>query len=124
MMDGRIQAIKTGLMRAGLANRCALMSYSAKFASGLYGPFRCVNTLPNGRTLLISKGGGRKCTVVRKPKMLPASTQRPWSCTTSNCKCLMGVFADDRVETLTRERISSWSSHPCRTSTSSPTARW
>jgi porphobilinogen synthase len=40
MMDGRIKAIKTGLMRAGLANRCALMSYSAKFASGLYGPFR------------------------------------------------------------------------------------
>jgi porphobilinogen synthase len=39
-MDGRIKAIKTGLMRAGLANRCALMSYSAKFASGLYGPFR------------------------------------------------------------------------------------
>ena len=42
MMDGRIKAIKTGLMRAGLANRCALMSYSAKFASGLYGPFRWV----------------------------------------------------------------------------------
>ena len=40
MMDGRIRAIKAGLMHAGLANRCALMSYSAKFASGLYGPFR------------------------------------------------------------------------------------
>lgn len=40
MMDGRIRAIKLGLMHAGLANRCALMSYSAKFASGLYGPFR------------------------------------------------------------------------------------
>jgi porphobilinogen synthase len=40
MMDGRIKAIKQGLMHAGLANRCALMSYSAKFASGLYGPFR------------------------------------------------------------------------------------
>ncbi|ORY32820.1 putative porphobilinogen synthase [Naematelia encephala] len=40
MMDGRIRAIKMGLMHAGLANRCALMSYSAKFASGLYGPFR------------------------------------------------------------------------------------
>ena len=45
MMDGRIKAIKTGLMRAGLANRCALMSYSAKFASGLYGPFRRVCNL-------------------------------------------------------------------------------
>jgi porphobilinogen synthase len=40
MMDGRIKAIKLGLMHAGLANRCTLMSYSAKFASGLYGPFR------------------------------------------------------------------------------------
>lgn len=40
MMDGRIRSIKLGLMHAGLANRCTLMSYSAKFASGLYGPFR------------------------------------------------------------------------------------
>lgn len=42
MMDGRIRAIKAGLMHVGLANRCALMSYAAKFASGLYGPFRWV----------------------------------------------------------------------------------
>lgn len=40
MMDGRIKAIKLGLMEAGLANKCTLMSYSAKFASSLYGPFR------------------------------------------------------------------------------------
>ncbi|KAG8863289.1 Aminolevulinate dehydratase [Tulasnella sp. 330] len=40
MMDGRIRAIKIGLMEAGLANKCTLMSYSAKFASSLYGPFR------------------------------------------------------------------------------------
>jgi porphobilinogen synthase len=40
MMDGRIKAIKRGLMDNGLANRCTLMSYSAKFASSLYGPFR------------------------------------------------------------------------------------
>lgn len=40
MMDGRIRTIKRALMDAGLSNRCALMSYSAKFASGLYGPFR------------------------------------------------------------------------------------
>ncbi|WVQ67530.1 uncharacterized protein L199_005730 [Kwoniella botswanensis] len=64
MMDGRIRAIKLGLMHAGLANRCALMSYSAKFASGLYGPFRdaagsapsfgnrkCYQLPPNGRSL-------------------------------------------------------------------------
>ena len=45
MMDGRIYAIKRRLMNAGYANRCTLMSYSAKFASALYGPFRCVHTL-------------------------------------------------------------------------------
>jgi porphobilinogen synthase len=41
MMDGRIKAIKRKLIDNGLGNRCLLMSYSAKFASGLYGPFRC-----------------------------------------------------------------------------------
>ncbi|KAG6378284.1 hypothetical protein JVT61DRAFT_13999 [Boletus reticuloceps] len=40
MMDGRIRAIKRSLVDAGFGNRCTLMSYSAKFASGLYGPFR------------------------------------------------------------------------------------
>ena len=40
MMDGRIKAIKRGLIDAGYGNRCTLMSYSAKFASSLYGPFR------------------------------------------------------------------------------------
>jgi len=40
MMDGRIKAIKQALLDAGLGNKCTLMSYSAKFASGLYGPFR------------------------------------------------------------------------------------
>jgi porphobilinogen synthase len=40
MMDGRIQFIKRALMDANLGNRCTLMSYSAKFASSLYGPFR------------------------------------------------------------------------------------
>jgi len=40
MMDGRIKAIKRGLMDAGFGNKCTLMSYSAKFASSLYGPFR------------------------------------------------------------------------------------
>jgi delta-aminolevulinic acid dehydratase/porphobilinogen synthase len=45
MMDGRVRAIKRGLMDAGLANKCTLMSYSAKFASSLYGPFRCVGLI-------------------------------------------------------------------------------
>ena len=40
MMDGRIKAIKRGLIDAGLGNKCTLMSYSAKFASSLYGPCR------------------------------------------------------------------------------------
>lgn len=43
MMDGRIKAIKRGLIDAGYGNKCTLMSYSAKFASALYGPFRCVS---------------------------------------------------------------------------------
>ena len=40
MMDGRIRAIKRALIDNGLGNKCTLMSYSAKFASALYGPFR------------------------------------------------------------------------------------
>ena len=48
MMDGRVGAIKQALVAAGLGNRCTLMAYSAKFASGLYGPFRCVITEPLG----------------------------------------------------------------------------
>jgi porphobilinogen synthase len=40
MMDGRILSIKRKLMDAGFGNKVTLMSYSAKFASGLYGPFR------------------------------------------------------------------------------------
>jgi porphobilinogen synthase len=44
MMDGRIKAIKRQLIDNGLGNRCLLMSYSAKFASGLYGPFRCASS--------------------------------------------------------------------------------
>ena len=40
MMDGRIRAIKQGLIDANLAGKTTLMAYSAKFASSLYGPFR------------------------------------------------------------------------------------
>ena len=39
MMDGRIAAIRTGLDEAGL-ERTLVMSYSAKFHSRFYGPFR------------------------------------------------------------------------------------
>lgn len=40
MMDGRVHAMKTALAEAGYGNRVSLMSYSCKFASGFYGPFR------------------------------------------------------------------------------------
>ncbi len=40
MNDGRIRAIKFKLMKANLAHRVMLMSYAAKFAGCLYGPFR------------------------------------------------------------------------------------
>ena len=40
MMDGRIGAIKEALLKNGLATKVGVMSYSAKFASAFYGPFR------------------------------------------------------------------------------------
>ncbi|EPX75259.1 porphobilinogen synthase Hem2 [Schizosaccharomyces octosporus yFS286] len=39
-MDGRIKAIKSKLMELDLSHRVAVISYSAKFASGFFGPFR------------------------------------------------------------------------------------
>ncbi|SGY98966.1 BQ5605_C034g11258 [Microbotryum silenes-dioicae] len=58
MMDGpsqgRIRAIKDALIDNGYSNRCNLMSYSAKFASSLYGPFReAAGSVPDF--------GNRKC---------------------------------------------------------------
>lgn len=40
MMDNRIAAIKVALRDHGLGSKVAVMSYSAKFASSFYGPFR------------------------------------------------------------------------------------
>ncbi|KAJ8408656.1 hypothetical protein AAFF_G00252910 [Aldrovandia affinis] len=40
MMDGRVGAIKQTLVSHGLGNKVAVLSYSAKFASCYYGPFR------------------------------------------------------------------------------------
>ncbi|XP_006640610.3 delta-aminolevulinic acid dehydratase isoform X1 [Lepisosteus oculatus] len=40
MMDGRIGAIKQALVSHALGNKVSVMSYSAKFASCYYGPFR------------------------------------------------------------------------------------
>jgi porphobilinogen synthase len=39
-MDGRIKAIKDALIANGFGSRVGVMSYSAKFASCFYGPFR------------------------------------------------------------------------------------
>jgi porphobilinogen synthase len=39
MMDGMVQAIRTGLDAAGFSG-LPIMSYAAKYASGFYGPFR------------------------------------------------------------------------------------
>ncbi|KAJ3129018.1 hypothetical protein HK098_002869 [Nowakowskiella sp. JEL0407] len=56
MMDGRIGAIKASLLEHGLGNRVAVMSYSAKFASAFYGPFRFANII----SILISLDANRK----------------------------------------------------------------
>lgn len=40
MMDGRILAIKSLLLASNLGSKICVMSYSAKFASVMYGPFR------------------------------------------------------------------------------------
>ncbi|KAH8893154.1 delta-aminolevulinic acid dehydratase [Thozetella sp. PMI_491] len=40
MNDGRIRAIKLKLIEEGIAHNVTLMSYAAKFAGCLYGPFR------------------------------------------------------------------------------------
>nr|XP_021205234.1 delta-aminolevulinic acid dehydratase [Bombyx mori] len=40
MMDNRIKAIKEELVRNKLQNQVSILSYSCKFASSMYGPFR------------------------------------------------------------------------------------
>lgn len=53
MMDGQVGAIRNALDGAGFTN-VAIMAYSAKYASGLYGPFR------DAVDVRISDGGNRK----------------------------------------------------------------
>jgi porphobilinogen synthase len=53
MMDGQVGAIRHALDNAGL-NNVAIMAYSAKYASGLYGPFR------DAVDVQIAGGGNRK----------------------------------------------------------------
>lgn len=40
MMDGHVTAIKECLLEKNLLSRVSVLSYSAKFCSGFYGPFR------------------------------------------------------------------------------------
>ena len=40
MMDGRVKAIKLKLKSLGLDGKVSVLSYSSKFASSFYGPFR------------------------------------------------------------------------------------
>jgi porphobilinogen synthase len=40
MFDGRVAAIRAALDEAGFAERTGILSYSSKFASAFYGPFR------------------------------------------------------------------------------------
>jgi porphobilinogen synthase len=53
MMDGQVGAIRGALDTAGF-NNVAIMAYSAKYASGLYGPFR------DAVDVQIADGGNRK----------------------------------------------------------------
>jgi porphobilinogen synthase len=53
MMDGQVAAIRTGLDRAGFTS-VGILAYSAKYASGLYGPFR------DAVDVQIAGGGDRK----------------------------------------------------------------
>jgi porphobilinogen synthase len=53
MMDGQVGAIRRALDNAGF-NNVAIMAYSAKYASGLYGPFR------DAVDVQIAGGGNRK----------------------------------------------------------------
>ncbi|MEK7411080.1 MAG: porphobilinogen synthase [Actinomycetota bacterium] len=53
MMDGQVGAIRGALDGAGFTN-IAIMAYSAKYASGLYGPFR------DAVDVRITDGGNRK----------------------------------------------------------------
>ena len=67
MMDGRVGAIRAALDSSGLIHT-SLMSYSAKYASAFYGPFR--DALGSAKSLGSREGGGDKKTY----QMNPANT--------------------------------------------------
>jgi len=56
MMDHRVRAIREALDQNGF-NRTLLMSYSAKFHSGFYGPFRvAADSAPKGEMKIKDRG--------------------------------------------------------------------
>ncbi|XP_009324665.1 PREDICTED: delta-aminolevulinic acid dehydratase [Pygoscelis adeliae] len=64
MMDGRIAAMKKALISNDLGNKVSVMSYSAKFASCFYGPFRWV--CPSARSVPSQHRAGREDRDVRE----------------------------------------------------------
>ena len=110
-MDGRIKAIKRALIDNGYGNKVTLMSYSAKFASALYGPFRdAAGSAP--------AFGDRKC--YQLPPTAKGLARRA-IVSSHSAVFSVAILADGnhRNATLTRARISSWSSPPSHTWTSS-----
>jgi len=73
MMDGRVKAIKRGLIDAGLGNKCTLMSYSAKFASSLYGPFRCAMQFLLYKWKSQTRVGSEMLLVVPRPSVIESA---------------------------------------------------
>lgn len=69
MMDGRVQAIRQTLDRAGFLDTL-IISYSAKFASSFYGPFR--QALGNSKTQSLDKRGYQLNPANRREALLEA----------------------------------------------------
>lgn len=96
MMDGRVAYIKQALIDNGLSNRCNLMSYSAKFASSMYGPFRFVHSSHGAAhrgvsSILTSRfdalqRSSRLCAKLWSPQVLSATAKRSRPREASHCK--------------------------------------
>ena len=107
MMDGRIKAIKRGLIDAGYGNRCMLMAYSAKFASALYGPFRdAAGSAPSN--------GDRKC--YQLPPNARGLARRAIVCQIYSCFMISSQLFLSSFATRVKAQTLSWSSLPCHTS--------
>ena len=132
MMDGRIKAIKRGLIDAGYGNKCTLMAYSAKFASSLYGPFRCVHPSSSSvakLALILVTGMLREAhpllatvNVISSLRPAVVSPAEPSSVVLHRHRFFelpLMCFSWYSNETRRKALISSWSNQLCRTLTSS-----